>query len=446
MELTDDLTAAIEEVKAVEKTSHSGPIERLEAEQDAMEVLEEAVSEAVRSEEASFELENIQHIASEMRQFLPNHTKTDIKRRLRDQVEADTDLEKPEMTRWIEAHVGEIKHVRSTDKSKQDLVTEFHLDIDGASALTVELNPNTGGLKYHSPQWWQEAVETETGTSLAEPEQSSDEIDWHDWINAVIHGERGDIDVEEKSPVGNRTATVHALQGEIRESRAYTDLADAVVEGALYVNEDAGEVFVPQPRITDLIEDHTIGVTGFRRELDARGYCTNNDGRFSTTELAEVDGEPRWADYWMFDLELAEPAVIDPDGSDALEAVQSAVNGDTDDTDSDDSDSMDGANSGDVTDAEDDDASSDVDAMDAVQDVVDAAGENGLKPTALKERCADEYDLSEANVEISVEQLQKKGVVYRQGDRYVSISPEDSDGSDDGGSVGDNDGGDADYE
>lgn len=410
MELTDELTEAIEQVEGVETTNHGGPVDRMQAEQDAIEELEQAVSEAVRSDGTEFELENIPQIASEARNFLPNHTKTDVKNRLRDKVEEDSDLEKPEMTRWIESNVVEIVHVRTTDH-KQDLVTEFHLESN--DTLNVQLNPNTGGLKYRAPEWWKEAVETATGTRLAEPEQSSDEIDWHDWVDALLRGERG-ASVTEKSPIGNRTQAVRALQGEIRESRAYTNLADAIAEGTLYVDDDAGEVYVPQGRITDLLEDQTVGVTGFRRELDARGYCTNEDGKFSVTEKATVEGSPRWQDYWKFDIDVADPAVVDPDGSDAVEAVQQAVSGhgsDKDENSKSNDDVEPTENSEEDSDGE--SGSHEVNVGEAVKSQIEDSDEDRLEKDTIIDSVAAEYEpLTKDDVEREIAQLKQQGKAY----------------------------------
>lgn len=319
---TDEIETALTRMQNIDEDE---TLAEAEEESEAVSALLTAFQHALKEDE--MHASKYTQLASISSDELTHHTKTDVKSELRDIVEQETGGDHPELTEWVQDNLDEIVIRRSTDH-KQD--AEYILRFRGGDTIEAEVTPGSG-MPLDSYEWWQDQIRV-LGQATADP-RLDDDVDFQTWVDEILAGTRGQHDVElNENYRGPRTERVDALRGRIRSGRAFTTLEDAIADGGMYLDEDSGELFVPSERIMDLLDDQPVTANAFRRELVARGLGAERlDGAFAESKSAMIEGERQWEDYWVFDVDVAEPGVVDPDGTDPVAAVQEAVNGGSDD-------------------------------------------------------------------------------------------------------------------
>lgn len=428
---TDEVQTALTRMQNIDEDVTAA---ELNEENNAVDALAAAFGDALENDDVK--TERYKQLASAASDSLNHYTKTNVKDRLEDVVAERTGEDYPELTEYVEEHAAKIVIRRSTD-NKQDV--EYIVHFRSGAVMECRADPGDG-LAVNSPQWWTSQVRVATGQTVDDPDLEN--LDFQEWVDQLLDGDRG-VTVDENDDYrGPRTERVDALRARIRAGRAFSTVADAIADGGMYLDDDADELYVPSDRITSLLDDTPVNENEFLRELVARELGAERlDGAFTTSLKAEIEGETQWEDYWVFDVDIAEPGVVDPDGTDPVAAVQEAVTGRSDAVDGDEGDAEDASGDDaecidrpapggddadeenvvtgdDVADADDSDDEFDAEAeqanvADAVKNVIRQADADRVEQSAVIEAVTSEHDPVDAEtVEREIERLQQRGEMY----------------------------------
>lgn len=407
---TDEIETALTRMQNIDEDE---TLAEADEESNAVATLISAFQHALKEDEIHASKHT--QLASIASAELTHHTKTDVKSELREIAEQETGGDHPELTEWVQDTLDEIVIRRSTDH-KQD--AEYILRFRGGDTIEAEVTPGSG-MPLDSADWWQDQVRV-LGQATSDP-RLDDDVDFQMWVDEILGGVRGQHDVDVNDDYrGPRTERVDALRGRIRSGRAFTALEDAIADGGMYLDDDDGELFVPSERIMDLLDDQPVTANAFRRELVARGLGAERlDGAFAESMSAMIEGERQWEDYWVFDVSVAEPGVVDPDGTDPVAAVQQAVTGGNDDA-------------GDAVEGADEDANGmegvtrvsaggdaggeggeQVDVSGAVMNVIEQADDDRVEQGEVIDSVTTEHDPVDSEaVEREIDTLKQRGEMY----------------------------------
>lgn len=367
-----------------------------------------AVYAAATDDDIDFGVSQYKSISSAAAARCEHINKSDINDVLEEAIQEAGAADRTELTKWIQEHVERIV-IETPRERRSGRRYTIHTEQGPWHLSTVD-----GGAQYRAAGWWREKILEEYNEDVDDPD--SDKIDWGEWVRRLRDGDVEDVTVEHETYDGPRFAAVEDLRSQIRESRAYSDLSDAMAEGALYVTDDA--VYVPAARIDDLLEDREPDFNGFREEIGARDLDYDGIEGYATTESADLEGSMQWQRYWVFDrggLD-AEPRVIDPDGSDAAEAVAAAFNDGASDDDASGSDS-------DAPSADDDDDGGSAGVEDrVVAAMLDLGGDDdGVGIDELADRAAEAYAMDKTRVESVIERLKDSGDVFQPSNKEYQL-------------------------
>jgi hypothetical protein len=128
---------------------------------------------------------------------------------------------------------------------------------------------------------------------------------------------------------GRRTDAWETLQNRIATGRAVENLTDAVKHEAVYVDDDAAELWVPSSFVDKAAETVETTRRAMQAELSERGLTVADHGGGRVSESVIRDDTARR--FWRFDLNaeaVPEPSEILPEFGEAGGDVLSAVGGD----------------------------------------------------------------------------------------------------------------------
>jgi len=132
---------------------------------------------------------------------------------------------------------------------------------------------------------------------------------------------------------GRRTDAWETLQNRIATGRAVEDLTDAVKHEAVYIDDDAGEVWVPSSFVDKAAETVETTRRAMQAELSERGVTVTDHGGGRVSESVVRDDTARR--FWRFDLDaeaVPEPSEILEEFGEVDGDTLSAVGGDPADT------------------------------------------------------------------------------------------------------------------